>query len=151
MGDTTLAEITPKLERVFASWKPGDLLKKSIPSVDQPQRVQLYLIDRPGSLQSLIMAAQIAPPRNNPEAVENGLVNEVFGGSFSSRINMNLRENKHWSYGVGSRISSASISARGITGILRLCASKTSGLSALTAEEITTTCAPSTFAAWCPS
>jgi zinc protease len=53
------------------------------------------------------MAAQIAPPRNNPDAVENGLVNEVFGGSFSSRINMNLREDKHWSYGVRSRIGSA--------------------------------------------
>jgi zinc protease len=55
----------------------------------------------------LIVAAQIAPPRNNPDAVENGLVNEVFGGSFSSRINMNLREDKHWSYGVRSGISSA--------------------------------------------
>jgi zinc protease len=107
VGDTTLAEITPKLEKLFASWKPGDVPKKSIPSVPQPQRAEVYLIDRPGSLQSLIMAAQIAPPRNNPDAVENGLVNEVFGGSFSSRINMNLREDKHWSYGVGSRISSA--------------------------------------------
>src|SRR6202158_3472743 len=107
VGDTTLAEITPKLEKLFASWKPGDVPKRSIPSVQQPQRAEDYLVDRPGSLQSLIMAAQVAPPRNNPDAVENGLVNEVFGGSFSSRINMNLREDKHWSYGVGSRISPA--------------------------------------------
>jgi zinc protease len=107
VGDTTLAEITPKLEKLFASWKPGDVPKKSIPSVEQPKRAEVYLIDRPGSLQSLVVAAQIAPPRNDPNAVENGLVNEIFGGAFSSRINMNLREDKHWSYGVGSRIGSA--------------------------------------------
>jgi zinc protease len=67
----------------------------------------VFLIDRPGSTQSVIVAAQLAPPRNNPNTVENGLVNEVFGGSFSSRINMNLREDKHWSYGVASSIRSA--------------------------------------------
>ena len=107
VGDTTLAEITPKLETLFASWKPGDVPVKSIPAVPQPERAQVYVIDRPGSTQSIIVAAQLAPPRNNPNAVENGLVNEVFGGSFSSRINMNLREDKHWSYGVGSGIRSA--------------------------------------------
>ena len=73
------------------------------------QKDVVYLIDRPGSGQSLILAAQLAPPFNNPDQISLMLVNDIFGGNFSSRINMNLREDKHWSYGVGSRL----IPARG--------------------------------------
>jgi zinc protease len=61
-------------------------------------------MDRPGSGQSVILAAQLAPPYNNPDQIPLDLVNDIFGGNFSSRINMNLREDKHWSYGVGSRL-----------------------------------------------
>jgi zinc protease len=102
VGDTTLAEIKPKLERLFASWKPGDVPRKTVPTVAQPEKDVVYLIDRPGSGQSVIFGAQLAPPRNDPDAVALQLVNDIFGGTFSSRINMNLRENKHWSYGVFS-------------------------------------------------
>ena len=65
------------------------------------------MIDRPGSGQSVIFGAQLAPPRNDPDAIDLQLVNNIFGGKFSSRINMNLREDKHWSYGVFSAIPSA--------------------------------------------
>ncbi|MGB9470799.1 MAG: pitrilysin family protein [Candidatus Acidiferrum sp.] len=109
VGDTTLAEITPKLEKLFASWKPGDVPTVNVPDVPQPAKDVVYLIDRPGSGQSLILAAQLAPPFNNPDQIPLMLVNDIFGGNFSSRINMNLREDKHWSYGVGSRL----IPARG--------------------------------------
>ena len=109
VGDTTLAEITPKLENLFASWKSGDVPTVNVPDVPQPAKDVVYLIDRPGSGQSLILAAQLAPPFNNPDQIPLMLVNDIFGGNFSSRINMNLREDKHWSYGVGSRL----IPARG--------------------------------------
>jgi len=104
VGDTTLSEITPKLEKLFSSWKPGDVPTISIPKAPEPPKDIVYLIDRPGSGQSLILAAQLAPPFNSPDQVPLELVNDVFGGNFSSRINMNLREDKHWSYGVASRI-----------------------------------------------
>jgi zinc protease len=104
VGDTTLAEITPKLEKLFASWKSGEVPKQTIPSVSQPEKDVIYLLDRPGSGQSLILAAQLAPPFNDPDQISLALVNDIFGGNFSSRINMNLREDKHWSYGVGSRL-----------------------------------------------
>jgi zinc protease len=55
----------------------------------------------------VIYGAQLAPPRNAPDAVQLQLVNNIFGGTFSSRINMNLREDKHWSYGVSTSIPSA--------------------------------------------
>jgi zinc protease len=104
VGDTTLAEITPKLEKLFGSWKEGEVAERNIPQVPQPEKDVVYLIDRPGSGQSLIVAAQLAPPYNDPDQVALDLVNDIFGGTFSSRINMNLREDKHWSYGVGSRL-----------------------------------------------
>jgi len=109
VGDTTLAEIKPRLEKLFANWKPGDVPALNIPDVPQPPKDVVYLMDRPGSGQSVIFGAQLAPPFNNPDQIALRLVNDVFGGNFSSRINMNLREDKHWSYGVGSRL----IPARG--------------------------------------
>ncbi|HEY0703756.1 MAG TPA: pitrilysin family protein [Candidatus Acidoferrales bacterium] len=104
VGDTTLAEITPKLERLFGSWKSGDVAQVKIPQVPEPAKDVVYLIDRPGSGQSLIVGAQLAPPANAPDAVTLDLVNDLFGGNFSSRINMDLREDKHWSYGVRSQL-----------------------------------------------
>jgi zinc protease len=107
VGDTTLNEIKPKLEKLFASWKPGDVPKKDVTPVPEPARNEVYLIDRPGSGQSVIFGAQLAPPRNDPDAIPLQLVNDIFGGTFSSRINMNLREDKHWSYGVFSALPAA--------------------------------------------
>lgn len=104
VGDTTLAEVTPLLEKAFAGWKPGEVPKKNIAEVKQPATSVVYLIDRPGALQSMIVGAQLAPPRNAPDAVQLGIVNNVFGGTFGSRINMNIREDKHWSYGVNAGI-----------------------------------------------
>jgi zinc protease len=109
VGDTTLAEITPKLEKLFATWKPGEVPALQIPDVAQPAKDMVYLMDRPGSGQSVIFGAQLAPPFNDPNQIPLALVNDIFGGNFNSRINMDLREDKHWSYGVGSRL----IAARG--------------------------------------
>jgi len=104
VGDTTLAEITPKLEKLFAAWKSGEVPKQIIPSAPEPGKDVVYLLDRPGSGQSLVLAAQLAPAFNDPNQISLELVNDIFGGNFSSRINMNLREDKHWSYGVRSRL-----------------------------------------------
>jgi zinc protease len=78
-----------------------------VAQVAQPDKTLIYLIDRPGALQSDIVGAQLAPPRNAPDAVALNLLNDVFGGTFSSRLNMKLREDKHWSYGVGSSLVAA--------------------------------------------
>ena len=99
VGATSMVEIKPKLERLFASWKPGDVPPKNIATVSRQQRPVVYMIDRPGSLQSVIIAGHIAPPKANPQEVTIETMNGVLGGDFSSRVNMNLREDKHWSYG----------------------------------------------------
>lgn len=99
VGDTTMAEIKPKLERLFRHWKPGNVPTKIIGDVDLPDHSSVYIIDRPGAQQSIILAANIAPPpgQGNDIAIES--MNEIIGGSFTSRINMNLREDKSWAYG----------------------------------------------------
>jgi zinc protease len=99
VGATTMAEIKPRLERLLATWKPGEVPAKNIATVSRTQRPQVYVIDRPGSLQSVIIAGHIAPPKANPQEVTIETMNSVLGGDFSSRVNMNLREDKHWSYG----------------------------------------------------
>jgi zinc protease len=98
VGDTTLAEVKPKLEKAFSGWKKGEVPKKTI-GAGTPAEPGIYLVDRPGAQQSLILMGTVAPPRNNPKAIEQEVMNTIFGGQFSSRINMNLREDKHWSYG----------------------------------------------------
>lgn len=104
VGDTTLAELTPQLEKAFGGWQAGEVPKKNLATIAQPQKTVIYLVDRPGALQSDITAAQLAPPRNTPDAVALDLLNDVLGGTFNSRMNMNLREDKHWSYGVGTSL-----------------------------------------------
>lgn len=102
VGDTTLAEIKPKLERLFASWKPAQVPKKNVSTVSLPQKSTVYLIDKPGALQSVIIAGIVAPPQVNPKEIAMEAMNDDFGGMFASRLNLNLREDKHWSYGARS-------------------------------------------------
>jgi zinc protease len=99
VGSTTMAEIKPKLERLFSGWQPGEVPAKSIGTVSQQQGRVVYLMDRPGSLQSVIIAGNVAPPKANPKEVTIQTMNGVLGSDFSSRVNMNLREDKHWAYG----------------------------------------------------
>jgi zinc protease len=102
VGDTTLAELKPKLEKQFASWKAGQIPKKNIGNVSLPAKSAVYMIDKPGALQSIIIAGVVAPPMANPKEIAIEAMNDGLGGNFGSRLNMNLREDKHWSYGARS-------------------------------------------------
>jgi len=105
-GDTTLAEVTAMLESSFGDWKAPDapLPTKNIGTVAEAAKPRVYLVDKPGAAQSQIIAALLAPSSKAPNFIEIGTMNGVFGGSFTSRINMNLREDKHWSYGAGVQL-----------------------------------------------
>jgi zinc protease len=107
VGDTTLAELQPKLEQCFRQWMPGDVPSKNLATVARPSRRAVYLIDRPGSPQSVIVAGDVVLPKANPEELAIDTMNFILGGTFTSRINMNLREDKHWSYGVRSSLLDA--------------------------------------------
>ncbi len=112
VGDISLAEIQPKLARLFGRWPAGDVPQKNVSAVadlprplvyilDRPGSEQsiIFVLDRPGSEQSIIFAADLAPPKANPHEYAIEAMTSLLGGQFTSRVNMNLREAKHWSYG----------------------------------------------------
>jgi zinc protease len=109
VGDTTLAEILPVLEKHFGDWKgPADAPQTpAVPAVALPAEPRVFLVDQPGASQSNIYVGQVVPSTMDPQAVEFDIANSVLGGEFSSRLNMNLRENKHWAYGSYSWTSGA--------------------------------------------
>jgi zinc protease len=107
VGDTTMAEIKPKLEKLFQGWQRGEVPAKNIGAVALPQKQVVYIVDRPGSEQSVILASNVAPPKSNKDESAIETMNSLLGGTFTSRINMNLREDKHWSYGAGSLLFDA--------------------------------------------
>jgi zinc protease len=99
VGDTTLKEVMPKLEKLFSGWKSGSVPAKNVKTVSVAAKSAVYLIDKPGALQSVIIAGVVAPPRANPQEIAIEAMNDSLGGMFGARLNMNLREDKHWSYG----------------------------------------------------
>ena len=109
VGDTTLAEVKPLLERHFAGWKaPAEPLPtKNVAPVKLPAHSRVFLINRTGAEQSVILAAHAAPPKSDPDDIAMTLANTTLGGLFTSRLNMNLREDKHWSYGASSGVVDA--------------------------------------------
>lgn len=109
IGAANLAEVKPKLEKLFSVWKKGEVPKKNISAVKLPLKSSLYLVDKPQAPSSIILAGHVAPPKANPDEIAIETMNNILGGAFTSRINMNLREDKHWSYGAGSVL----IAARG--------------------------------------
>ncbi|HXT69686.1 MAG TPA: pitrilysin family protein [Vicinamibacterales bacterium] len=101
-GDITMEALTAKLERVFKTWKGGTVPTKNIPTVPALARDQIYIVDRPGAEQSVVISGQLIAPKKNPDEFAFTMFNDAFGGAFGSRVNLNLREDKHWSYGAGS-------------------------------------------------
>ncbi len=108
-GDTTMDAIITKLDAVFGDWNAPNaaMPKKNIADVAAPKQPRVYLMDKPGAQQSLILAGVVAPSTKAKNDLEIQTMNGAFGGSFTSRLNMNLREEKHWAYGAGSFLSSA--------------------------------------------
>ena len=108
-GDITLTEAVAQLDAAFGDWKPAatSLPKKNLAPVQAPRKARVYLMDRPGSQQSVIISGIIAPSTLAPNHLELGTMDKAFGGLFTSRLNMNLREDKHWAYGAFSVLGHA--------------------------------------------
>jgi zinc protease len=80
---------------------------KDLSTVEHQDDTVVYMIDRPDSEQSIIFAGHVAPPKSDPRDLAIDAMNQILGGSFTSRINMNLREGKHWSYGSRTQLLDA--------------------------------------------
>jgi predicted Zn-dependent peptidase len=109
VGDTSLKEIKPMLEVRFGKWTSNAApapAKNFAVAVPAPES-RILLIDRPNSPQSLVLAGLVLDAKGSDDLLTLRAANEIFGGDFLSRINMDLRETKGWSYGVRSQINGA--------------------------------------------
>ncbi|WP_462158367.1 M16 family metallopeptidase [Pseudoalteromonas sp. GB56] len=104
VGDIDQAQLKSSLESALASWeKPASAAPTlDIPNVAAAQTARVFVLDKPESPQSLIISGVLAPNSKELSAqdeVNLDMMNTIIGGSFTSRMNMNLREDKGWSYG----------------------------------------------------
>ena len=110
VGDVTMAELRPLLESRFGSWRADPAVAKGsrvFPAVPTPKGGRIILVDRPGSPQSLIRGGVVLPVKGTDDPIALRAANDILGGLFSSRLNMDIRENKSWAYGVNSGIGGA--------------------------------------------
>ena len=98
-GDITMAELQPLVERGFGSWKRAQVPAKNVGDVTLKPGGTVYVMDRPGSPQSIIFAGHLAPRKAQSDELALTMANAVLGGAFVSRVNLNLREEKGWAYG----------------------------------------------------
>jgi predicted Zn-dependent peptidase len=106
VGDTSLKEITALLNKEFGNWKPKAKAApaKAFTSPIPEQKGRIILVDRPNSPQSMILGGQVLNAKGSDDLVTFRAANDVFGGDFTARLNMDLRETKGWSYGSYSQI-----------------------------------------------
>ncbi|HLQ66480.1 MAG TPA: pitrilysin family protein [Candidatus Limnocylindrales bacterium] len=103
VGDLTEAEARKLAVEAFGGWKGGET-PSSIPAEGAVAQSRVIIVDKPGSPQTAVLAGQMGVARSNPDYEKLDVMNTVLGGLFSSRINLNLREDKGYSYGAFSFI-----------------------------------------------
>jgi len=106
VGDITMDEVKSKIEPLFKKWDKGEVPQKNLATV-KPAAKKVYLLDRPGSEQSIIFTGHITSPYGQGSEIALNMMNNILGGEFTSRINMNLREDKGWAYGAGTFVIDA--------------------------------------------
>lgn len=109
VGDVTMDQLKPLLEQAFGAWVPpaGAAPVKPLDAAVPPAQPRVLLVDRPNSPQSFILGGKVlALTGRVPDQEPLELANEVLGAGFLSRLNLDLREDKGWSYGVYSQVTS---------------------------------------------
>lgn len=102
VGDVTMKEIMPKLEKAFGSWEKGDVPATTIPAAPAQGESKIYLIDRPGSVQTVLQLGTLGIERTSSDYFGVLLADRVLGGGPSGRLFLNLREDKGYTYGAYS-------------------------------------------------
>jgi zinc protease len=103
VGDVKMDDALPLLEKHFGSWKgQGPAAAATLPAAAQPAARTVYIVDKPGAPQSQIRIGWIGVPRSTPDYFPIQVMNTILGGSFSSRLNLNLRERNGYTYGASS-------------------------------------------------
>jgi predicted Zn-dependent peptidase len=102
VGDVTLKEVLPKLEKAFGDWQKADVPSMTIPEAPSQAASRIFLIDRPGSVQTVLQLGNLGIERTNADYFPVLLADRIFGGGPAARLFMNLREDKGYTYGAYS-------------------------------------------------
>jgi len=106
-GDVTLKQLLPKIEAAFGDWARGTAPTLTIPAVPAQAESKVHLINRPGSVQTVFQIGSLGLERTDPDYVALVVMNRILGGGGSSRLFLNIREDKGYTYSVSSGISSS--------------------------------------------
>ena len=102
VGDVSLAEARALIAARFGAWERGEVPALDTPQPPAPAARTFYLVDKPGAAQSVIRIGHVGVPRNTPDYYALRVMNTILGGSFTSRLNQNLRETHGYTYGANS-------------------------------------------------
>jgi len=105
-GDVTLKQMLPKLEKIFGDWKPGNVTQPTLPPIPAQAETRIHLINRPGSVQTVFQIGSLSLERTSPDYVAVQVMNRILGVGPPSRLFLNIREDKGYTYSVGSSVSS---------------------------------------------
>jgi len=103
VGDVNPAQIEQKINSLFGGWQRGDVQPLNYGEPAKAAATTIYLIDKPGAAQSSFRIGSVGVPRSTKDYFALTVMNTILGGSFTSRLNQNLRENRGYTYGAGSR------------------------------------------------
>ena len=103
VGDVNPTQIEQKINALFGSWQRGDVAQLTYGEPPKSSATTIYLIDKPGAAQSSFRIGAVGVPRSTKDYFALTVMNTILGGSFTSRLNQNLREARGYTYGAGSR------------------------------------------------
>ncbi|HSE98611.1 MAG TPA: pitrilysin family protein [Blastocatellia bacterium] len=107
VGDVTMKEILPKIERAFGDWKRSEVPKVEMPAIPAQAEARIHLIDRPGSVQTILQLGTLGIERTSPDYFPVLVMDKIVGGGPAARLFMNLREDKGYTYGAYSGFGSS--------------------------------------------
>jgi predicted Zn-dependent peptidase len=102
VGDVSADDVARRVERLFGTWKRGTVASANFPQAPATATTTVYLVDKPGAPQSSVRIGTVGVPRSTEDYFPLLVMNTILGGSFTSRLNQNLRETKGYTYGAGS-------------------------------------------------
>jgi predicted Zn-dependent peptidase len=105
VGDVTLKEILPRIEKAFGDWQRADVPAMTIPEAPSQAASRVFLVDRPGSVQTVLQLGNLGIERTNPDYFSVLLADRILGGGPAARLFMNLREDKGYTYGAYSNFN----------------------------------------------
>jgi zinc protease len=103
VGDVNPDQIVQKINARFGSWQRGTVPQLTYGEPPNSAATTIYLIDKPGAAQSSFRIGSVGVPRSTQDYFALTVMNTILGGSFTSRLNQNLRETRGYTYGAGSR------------------------------------------------